>query len=849
LDFKVDGITSKTEDHPRYIDIVKLILPVPLLPGRQVQITTPFHVKLPYNFSRGGYDGQSFQLTQWYPKPAVYDHSGWHPMPYLDQGEFYSEFGSYNVRINIPEDYVVAATGTLKDIEEVNWLKTRTEKIKEKNNLPARVVIAHPNRTHAPRTKIYTPPPVIETIKKLKTINFSQDNIHDFAWFANKDFIVDADTCMLSTGKVINVSSYYTNAEMPIWKNSLQMAKDALRFYTDQVGEYPYPGASIVQGPKSSGGGMEYPTITIIAPLSSERELDETIAHELGHNWFYGALATNERDHPWMDEGINTFYEYKYIDAKYGIQTQEKELLFETKAWLKTDQPIETPSQKFSITNYDLVAYHKTAEWMRSIEDLIGKDAFKEMMHAYFLQWSFKHPQPEDFKSFVQTKVGKNTDSLFQLLNTKGILPGHQLTGFKLINAFKPNSITSYLEHPTKNALLFTPAIGFNAYDKLMAGIFISNYKLPPSKLRFFAIPLYATGSKSFAGIAKLNYTIPLNNQGIKTEFFLNGSAFSMDKFTDSSGHNLYMHFQKLVPGFRITFKKSDYRSTTNKYIQWKTFLINEQSLAFKADTIFNGIDTSLRTIYSTPKQKRYLNQLQFVLENYRALYPYKLNFQVEQAQDFIRPTFTMNYYFNYSNTDGLHLRFFAGKFIYLNGKTLQKQFANDRYLLNMTGAKGYEDYTYSEYFVGRNNFEGFASQQIMIRDGGFKVRTDLLADKIGKTDDWLTALNLNASLPQNINPLSILPVKVPLHIFLDIGTYAETWRPNFSGDRILYDIGFHLPLFAETVNIYIPIFYNKVYSDYFKSTLGKNRFLKTISFNINLYNKALKQINHEIEF
>ncbi|RYY88994.1 MAG: M1 family peptidase, partial [Chitinophagaceae bacterium] len=105
LDFRVNGMPARTEDHPQWIDVVKLLLPQPLAPGATAQITTPFHVKLPRNFSRGGYAGNTFQVTQWYPKPAVYDQKGWHPMPYLDQGEFYSEFGAYDVRITLPRTY------------------------------------------------------------------------------------------------------------------------------------------------------------------------------------------------------------------------------------------------------------------------------------------------------------------------------------------------------------------------------------------------------------------------------------------------------------------------------------------------------------------------------------------------------------------------------------------------------------------------------------------------------------------------------------------------------------------------------------------------------------------------
>jgi len=166
-----------------------------------------------------------------------------------------------------------------------------------------------------------------------------------------------------------------------------------------------------------------------------------------------------------------------------------------------------------------------------------------------------------------------------------------------------------------------------------------------------------------------------------------------------------------------------------------------------------------------------------------------------------------------------------------------------------MTGANGHEDYTYSNYFAGRNRFEGLLSQQIMMRDGGFKVRTDLLADKIGKTDNWLVALNFSTSIPSKLNPLSVLPVKIPLHLFFDVGTYAEAWERDAEGDRFLYDFGIHIPLFNDAINIYLPVLYNREYSNYFKSTIPKNRFLKTASFTINLFNRDLQTINRELEF
>jgi hypothetical protein len=845
LDFKVNGTTAKTEDHPQHIDIIKLLLPKPLAPKQEVTITTPFHVKLPFNFSRGGYDGESFQVTQWYPKPAVYDKNGWHPMPYLDQGEFYSEFGNFDVRITVPKSFVVAATGELQNEEEKAWLQTRASIPKaSQKKLPS-----HSKNSTTKKTTSTKQTSEVYEAAETKTLHYTQANVHDFAWFADPTFIVNSDTCQLPSGKIIEIFTYYTAAEEPVWKNSIQYTKDAVRFYSAEVGEYPYHTVSVVQGPQSFGGGMEYPTITIISPTPDKKELDVTMAHEIGHNWFYGILASNERAHPWMDEGINSFYEKKYTTWKYDKQSKEEELFFQTKALRKTDQPIETPSEKFSESNYGLIAYHKTAEWMQYLENKMGKDVFRQMMQQYYEQWKFRHPQPEDIKTIIESRLSNDTAEAFHLLTAKGILPDHQLSGFKIVSPFKKNSIKEYLQQPTKNALLISPAIGINAYDKLMVGGIITNYKLPPTRFQFLAIPMYATSSKQFTGLGKLNYTIASEGFIRKTDIFVNVSRFSMDEFADTAGNKIKMQFRKIVPGFKLTFREKDPRSTVAKYVQWKTFFINEESIRLTPDTLFNGPDTSVITHYSTPQKNRHLNQLRFVYENYRTLYPFDVTLQVEQAEDFVRPALTANYFFNYAKEGGLQVRFFAGKFFYLGNKTISKQFATDRYHLNMTGARGYEDYTYSDYFVGRNRFEGVESQQIMIRDGGFKVRTDLLADKIGKTDDWLMALNFNSSVPQSINPLAVLPIKIPLRVFLDVGTYAGPWKKGSEEDRFLFDAGFHIPLFSETLNIYIPVLYNKVYGDYFKSTILKNRFLKTISFSINLYNKHLKQLNREIEF
>ena len=845
LDFKVDGSSAKTEDHPNHIDIVKLVLPRPLPPSQQITITTPFHVKLPFNFSRGGYNEQAYQITQWHPKPAVYDHKGWHEIPYLDQGEFYSEFGNYDVRITLPENYVVAATGELygedgKTVQEKNYrqLELNPEKQKKTKSAALNTVV---KKEIFPASSATT-----------KTLSFKQDNVHDFAWFADKRFLVDRDTVLLSTGKVVNVYNYYLTKfrDEKTYKNpGIDFAKDAIRFYSNEVGEYPYNIVSVVEGPLSFDGGMEYPTITCIAPMASTKLFDIVIAHEIGHNWFYGILASNERKHPWMDEGINSFYEKKYSAFKYGDQPQLQEILLHTKMIQKTDQPIETPSDSLSVLNYFTVTYHKTAKWMQFLEEQYGKDEFQKKMQEYFKQWKFKHPYPEDFQKAITGKTDSN-DRLFVHLVNEGLLPNQTLAGNSFLSPFKKNSFKNYLQHPTKNAVIISPAIGGNSYDKLMIGALITNYKLPPSKFQFLLAPLYATGSKGLNGIGKLSYYIYSDKKIRATEFFLNGANFSMNQFTDSSGKKYFTQFQKIVPGIKVTFKEKGPLSTVKKFVQWKTFFIGDEGFRFGTDTIFSGSgDTSYAEAISIKKESRVVNQLQFVYQNTRALYPFDINVTVDQVEDLIRPTITANYFFNYPKKGGLQVRLFAGKIFYTNGRNLLKTFSTDRYHLNMTGANGYEDYTYSNYFLGRNKFEGLASQQIMMRDGGFKFRTDLLGDKVGKTDRWLAALNFSTTVPEKINPLLVLPIKIPLRIFADVGTYAEAWDRNQEGDRFLFDAGLQISLLKETVNIYIPIVYSKVYSDYYKSYLSEKRFLKNISFSINLNASYLKKLHHEVDF
>jgi hypothetical protein len=244
--------------------------------------------------------------------------------------------------------------------------------------------------------------------------------------------------------------------------------------------------------------------------------------------------------------------------------------------------------------------------------------------------------------------------------------------------------------------------------------------------------------------------------------------------------------------------------------IQFKFVGIGEDQLNFSSDSNNATIITEKKARYS-------VFQTRFLIENFRKLYPWKVDLLTESHKDFYKLNFTYNYFFNFRKKGGVNMRFFAGKFFYKGDKDAASSFETERFHLNMSGPKGYEDYTYSNPYIGRFDTEGFASQQIMIRDGAFKVRTDLLANKVGKTDDWLSAVNLTMDVPDRFNPLSALPIKIPLKLFLDAGTYSDVWKNDSDQAKFLYDGGIQVSLL--------------------------NNFFQRMSFSINIQDLSLKKL------
>lgn len=814
LDFRVNDVTVKTEDHPEHIDIIKVWLPKPLPPKKSVTITTPFHVKLPYNFSRGGFNGQTYQITQWFPKPAVYDAKGWHPMPYLDQGEFYSDFGSYEVKISLPENFVVAATGVpqnkIKDLVQKPRIPANSSKSGKEQNIK----------------KDWSKVP-------LKTWIYKQDNVHDFAWFADTAFSIKTDTVRLSKTKIVNIQCYYHLENYQIWEKSTSYVKDAIRYHSAWLGDYEYNTVSVVDGLQGFNGGMEYPTITILTGVQSAAELDLLIFHEVGHNWFQGMLASNERKYPWLDEGLNTFYEKKYHRLKYPTNDTTKgltaflshpkrdEWLLRYQTSIHKDQPLNTPSDSLTPQNYGHIAYTKGALFMQELEKSIGEKNLDKAMRQYFTDWKLKHPTPGDLKTSIEKTLKTSLDSTFDLLNNQGDFTKLK-RNYTIAPLWKPALVYD------KNPIFFLPLVQYGKYSGPAIGTLLHNYSIPSSRFNFYVIPMFGLKSLEPYGLGNLSY------QWYPNQYFSNieiGSFISKNHLDlPDVGNEIKndIKFFKLAPYIKLVLPKKDPLQTLEKYILLKNVSINE-----------NRISKSLNQI--TQRNNNYnILMAGFTLHDHRILYPYKIHFQTEYNNQFIRLGINANQFFNYTNKGGVHVRIFAGKFLYTSTPNNFTRLTTRRYHLNLTGPKGSEDYAYGDYFYGRFDNTGIGSQQMMIRDGAFKVGTDLLSEKIGRTDNWLAATNITADIPEKLNPTSTLPVKLRIKLFMDLGTYADLWKKGSTDAKLLYDAGIQIPLFNDLIDVFIPLLYSNVYKNYYLSTPG-NQFSKRIRFSINIREKNIK--------
>ncbi|HEY7481046.1 MAG TPA: M1 family metallopeptidase [Gemmatimonadales bacterium] len=341
--------------------------------------------------------GVTYEVAQWYPRLAVYDDiRGWNTEQYYGQGEFYLEYGSFDVSVTVPADMIVAATGTLRNPADV-LTATQRARLAQARTSASTVVIRGRDEVGDPALR-----PASEFATR--TWRFTADSVRDFAWAASRTFIWDA--VGVNGGKTLAMSFYPPSTE-PLWKDATQYAKVAIENYSSQWAPYPYPTANNVRG---SEGGMEYPMIVFCNRPTSET-LYSVTDHEFGHTWFPMVVGSNERRYQWMDEGFNEFINYYNWIKRFGLPPEHRGSIrdYLTMATSGQERPVMTFADQLPDRFVSPAAYDKPALALRLLrEEVVGPERFDPAFKEYFRRWAYKHPAPADFFRTIEDGVGED---------------------------------------------------------------------------------------------------------------------------------------------------------------------------------------------------------------------------------------------------------------------------------------------------------------------------------------------------------------------------------------------------------------------------------------------------------
>src|SRR5213593_3147648 len=385
-------------ERTEYGTMMRVELPRPLAPKGTIDFDVAWHFPVPpYGGGRMGRIGSRlYELGQWYPRLVVYDDvNGWNPLPYIGAGEFYLEYGDYDVTLTVPAGFVVGGTGTVQNPEVVYTPEQRARIARALTSDSAVAIITRAEATthNAPRTGV-------------KVWHFAARNVRDFAWCASPDYRWDASGYR---GIQINTLS---RPEARPWDEAHRMAHFTIKYFSEMWYPYPWPQATTCEGLIE---GMEYPMITFVPGLPRREDQFWDLMHEFGHEWFPMLVGSDERRYPWMDEGFNSFIDYSAAESyfrgtAYG-DTVRRELLSAAQRFAVpgTEQPmIDKPVEQRDLA---WAAYQKPPLMLTLLRDAVLDSAtFNRAFREYIRRWAFKHPQPADFFRTMANVSGRDLD-------------------------------------------------------------------------------------------------------------------------------------------------------------------------------------------------------------------------------------------------------------------------------------------------------------------------------------------------------------------------------------------------------------------------------------------------------
>jgi hypothetical protein len=359
--------------------VIDVPLNKPIAPGEFAQFKISFHNQMPAAQARSGWKHDFVLGGQWFPKVGVFWHGAWNCHQYHATTEFFADFGVYDVKLTVPQNEVVGASGV---------------RVGEANN---------PDST--------------------KTVSYHGDDIHDFAWTASPHFKVKEDGIYQGQMGPVQMRVLMQPAHWGQVERHEKILRESLEQFEKRYGPYPYKTITLVDPDGAEAGGMEYPTFITGDTnwfMPDGVHLPELVVeHEFGHQYWYGMVATNEFEDAWMDEGINSYSEVKVLDAILGKRTSILGLPGATFGEREAqrvgyigvadlDPMAENAYDYYSYNSYGGITYGKTASVLLTLEGIIGEDTMDKAMHAYFMKYRFTHPTKEDFLKTIEETAGKD---------------------------------------------------------------------------------------------------------------------------------------------------------------------------------------------------------------------------------------------------------------------------------------------------------------------------------------------------------------------------------------------------------------------------------------------------------
>ena len=419
--FKIEAV--KYEDgrdlsHMINRTMMRINLPKPLAPGEVFKFKIKWNYLINNSVDDGGRSGfelfkdgtKAYTIAQFFPRLAVYDNvEGWQNMQFWGRSEWALEFGDYDVKITVPADHILDATGTLQNEKDVLTKKQRNRFAKARKEFKNPVFIVTQKEAEENEK---------EGTSKTKTWHFKAEKVRDFAFASSRKYIWDAMAVDIN-GKTVMAVSLYPKEGNPLWEeHSTRVVANTLEEYSKLTFDYPYPKAISVHAKRQ---GMEYPMICFNYGRPNEdgtysdrvkNGMIGVITHEVGHNFFPMIVNSDERQWTWMDEGLNSFVEI-LAELDYDPSFNTGNLPKDIVRYMSLDQERLSPimSQGDYVHNFGPNAYTKPAAGLYMLRTTImGPELFDYAFRTYSQRWMFKHPTPEDFFRTMEDASGMDLD-------------------------------------------------------------------------------------------------------------------------------------------------------------------------------------------------------------------------------------------------------------------------------------------------------------------------------------------------------------------------------------------------------------------------------------------------------